>query len=153
MILCMYKANTKKQRKQQTRKDQKSCQGTQRHQGNISCKHGHNHGQNWHEPSRSRKWMKCWQEYKRRTVSKKGLNHLLLLLLSCFSRARLFATPWTVPYQAPLSMGFSRHKYWSGVPLPSPLNHLDNHNGVITHIEQTTWDVKSSGSQEKLPQC
>ena len=30
------------------------------------------------------------------------------------------ATPWTAAYQAPLSMGFSRHKYWSGVPLPSP---------------------------------
>ena len=30
------------------------------------------------------------------------------------------ATPWTAAYQAPLSMGFSRQKYWSGVPLPSP---------------------------------
>ena len=32
------------------------------------------------------------------------------------SRARLLATPWTVAYQAPLSMGFSRQEYWSGVP-------------------------------------
>ena len=46
---------------------------------------------------------------------------LLLLLLSCFSRVRLFATPWTSAYQAPPSMGFSRQEYWSGVPLPSPL--------------------------------
>ena len=30
------------------------------------------------------------------------------------------ATPWTAGYQAPLSMGFSRQEYWSGVPLPSP---------------------------------
>ena len=30
------------------------------------------------------------------------------------------ATPWTAAYQAPLSMGFSRKKYWSEVPLPSP---------------------------------
>ena len=30
------------------------------------------------------------------------------------------ATPWTVAYQAPLSMGFPRQEYWSGVPLPSP---------------------------------
>ena len=37
--------------------------------------------------------------------------------LSC---ARLLVTPWTVAYQAPLSMGFSRQEYWSGVPLPSP---------------------------------
>ena len=32
----------------------------------------------------------------------------------------LFATPWTVAYQAPLSMGFSRREYWSGLPFPSP---------------------------------
>ena len=35
------------------------------------------------------------------------------------SRGRLFTTPWTVAYQAPPSMGFSRQEYWSGVPLPS----------------------------------
>ena len=38
------------------------------------------------------------------------------------SRVRLSATPWTVAYQAPPSMGFSRQEYWSGVPLPSPDN-------------------------------
>ena len=32
------------------------------------------------------------------------------------SRVRLLATPWTVAYQAPLSMGFSRQEYWNGVP-------------------------------------
>ena len=36
------------------------------------------------------------------------------------SRVRLFATPWTVAYQAPPSMGFSRQEYWSGLPFPSP---------------------------------
>ena len=36
------------------------------------------------------------------------------------SRIRLFATPWTAAHQAPLSVGFSRQEYWSGVPLPSP---------------------------------
>ena len=36
------------------------------------------------------------------------------------SRVRLFATPWTVAYHAPLSMGFSRQEYWNGLPLPSP---------------------------------
>ena len=36
------------------------------------------------------------------------------------SHVRLFATPWTAAYQAPLSMGFSRQEYSSGVPLPSP---------------------------------
>jgi len=34
------------------------------------------------------------------------------------SHVRLLATPWTAAYQAPLSMGFSRQEYWSGVPLP-----------------------------------
>ena len=37
------------------------------------------------------------------------------------SRVRLSSTPWTVAYQAPPSMGFSRQEYWSGVPSPSPL--------------------------------
>ena len=36
------------------------------------------------------------------------------------SRVRLFATLWTVAHQAPPSMGFSRRKYWSGLPFPSP---------------------------------
>ena len=36
------------------------------------------------------------------------------------SRVQLFSTPWTAAYQAPLSMGFSRQEYWSGVPSPSP---------------------------------
>ena len=40
-------------------------------------------------------------------------------MLSCFSCVRFFATPWTVACQAPLSMGFSRQEYWSGLPFPS----------------------------------
>ena len=36
------------------------------------------------------------------------------------SHVRLFATPWTAAYQAPLSMGFSRQEYWSVLPFPSP---------------------------------
>ena len=36
------------------------------------------------------------------------------------SLIRLFATPWTVAYQTPWSMGFSRYEYWSGLPFPSP---------------------------------
>ena len=35
-------------------------------------------------------------------------------------RVQLFVTPWTVDYQAPPSMGFSRQEYWSGLPFPSP---------------------------------
>ena len=48
----------------------------------------------------------------------------LLLLLSHISRVRLCATPWTVAYQAPPSMGFPREEDWSGLPLPSPIGRL-----------------------------
>ena len=41
-------------------------------------------------------------------------------MLSHFSCVRLCATLWTVARQAPLSMGFSREEYWSGLPCPSP---------------------------------
>ena len=37
-----------------------------------------------------------------------------------FSLVPLFATPWTVAYQAPPPMGFCRQEYWSGLPFPSP---------------------------------
>ena len=48
--------------------------------------------------------------------------HFLLqcVKVKSLSRVRLLATPWTPAYQAPLSMGFSRQEYWSGLPLPSP---------------------------------
>ena len=36
------------------------------------------------------------------------------------SHVQLFATPWTVVYQAPLFMGFSRQECWSGLPFPPP---------------------------------
>ena len=36
------------------------------------------------------------------------------------SRVQLFATQWSVAYEAPQSMGFSRQEYWSGLPFPSP---------------------------------
>ena len=45
--------------------------------------------------------------------------------MKLFSHVRLFATPWTVAYQAPPSMGFSRQEYWSGLPFPSPEDLLD----------------------------
>ena len=52
---------------------------------------------------------KRWQEYTESEVKVKLL-----------SRVRLFATPRTVAYQTPPSMGFSRQEYWSGLPFPSP---------------------------------
>ena len=41
-------------------------------------------------------------------------------VVQLLSHVRLFATPWTIAHQAPLSMGFSRQEYWSRLPFPSP---------------------------------
>ena len=46
--------------------------------------------------------------------------HTVVYVLSCFSRVLLFLTLWTVALQAPLSMGFSRQEYWSGLPCSPP---------------------------------
>ena len=45
------------------------------------------------------------------------------MLLSCFSRVRLFVTLGSVARQALLSVDFSRQEYWSGLPSPSPGDH------------------------------
>ena len=50
---------------------------------------------------------------------------------SCLESVQLFVTPWTVDYQAPLSVGFSRQEYWSGLPFSSP---GDLPNPGISHI-------------------
>ena len=47
---------------------------------------------------------------------------IYMLLLSCFSRVWLCATPWMAAHQAPLSLGFSRQEHWSGLPFPSPMH-------------------------------
>ena len=54
------------------------------------------------------------------TLSMLVITFLPRSKVKSLSRVRLFATPWTVAYQAPLSMGFSRQEYWSGLPFPSP---------------------------------
>ena len=50
-----------------------------------------------------------------------SLSSLHACLLSRFSCVWLFVTPQTAAHQAPLSTGFSRQEYWSGLPFPSPL--------------------------------
>ena len=78
--------------------------------------------------------------------------HLLLLLLSRFSRVRLCATPQTAAHQAPPSMGFSRQESWSGVPLPFSSNALElspNHPpqvwGKTVFHETGPWCQKGWG--------
>ena len=50
----------------------------------------------------------------------------LLLGRKIMSHVWHFVTLWTVAYQAPLSMGFSRQEYWSGLPFPSLMTNLDS---------------------------
>ena len=63
------------------------------------------------------------------------------------SRVRLFATPWTVIPQTPLSMGFSRKEYWSGLPLPSPdssLEHSFSALALLTFCTRQFWSALMS---------
>ena len=46
---------------------------------------------------------------------------VLTCMLSHFNHVRLFEIPWTMARQAPLSVGFSRQEYWTGLPFPSPV--------------------------------
>ena len=51
-------------------------------------------------------------------------------MLSHFIQIQLFATLWTVTYQAPLSMGFSMQEYWNGLPCPSLGDVFDPGEGI-----------------------
>ena len=63
------------------------------------------------------------------------------------SRVQLFATPWTTAYQAPLSMGFSRQEYWSGLPFPSPgIFPTQGLNSGLLHCRQTLHPLSYQGS-------
>ena len=69
-------------------------------------------------------------------------------MLSGSSRVLLFANPWTIAHQAPLSIGFPRQEYWSGLPFPSP-GHLPD-PGVEPGSPALQADSLSSGKPEKL---
>ena len=49
-----------------------------------------------------------------------GLSDISKCKMQVLSRVQLLATPWTVTHQAPLYMGFTSQKYWSGLPFPPP---------------------------------
>ena len=69
------------------------------------------------------------------------------------SRVWLFVTPWTVTYQAPRSMGFSRQEYWSGLPFPSPgdLPNPGTEPG-LPNCRQTLYCLSHQGSPSKYSQ-
>ena len=59
------------------------------------------------------------------------------------SHVQLFATPWTVAHQAPLSMEFSRQEYYSGLPCPSP---GDLPNPGLSHCRQILYHLSHQES-------
>ena len=74
-------------------------------------------------------WCKIFVDFKSLALSSifrlfiqelKGIQETCHAVLSRFSHVQLFAALWTVACQAPLSMGFSRVDYWSGLPCPPP---------------------------------
>ena len=67
------------------------------------------------------RWMNLGLLYRQSQKEKDKYCVFILYIhvLNHFSCVRLFAMPWTVAQQAPLSMGFSRQEYWSGLPFPS----------------------------------
>jgi len=64
------------------------------------------------------------------------------------SRVGLFATPWTVAYQTPPPMGFSRQEFWSGLPLPSPRYHPRDWKCEVNHCFHL-WGVLSNSYPNK----
>ena len=71
-------------------------------------------------------------------------------MLSC---VRFFVTPWTVAFQAPLSMGFFRQDYWSGLPCPSPGDLPDLENLVLLHCRQILYHLSYQGSPYLPVRC
>ena len=64
----------------------------------------------------------------------------------------LFATPWTVALQSPLSTGFPRQEYWSGLLFPSPGDLLtQGWNSVLLHCRQILYHLSNQGSPDKVP--
>ena len=75
----------------------------------------------------------CWFPYYLHDLS--IWCHVHECILSHFSYVQLFVTLWTRTLQVPLSMGFSRQEYWSGLPWPPP---RDLHNPGIEPVSLTS---------------
>ena len=73
--------------------------------------------------------------------------HFLLQCMKVKSESvRLLATPWTATYQVPLSMGFARQEYWSGVPLPSHSKRKFANTWDFLNELSPCWPVLSENS-------
>ena len=71
------------------------------------------------------RWILYQLSYEGSPLRSKPCHTWITCMLSHFSHIWLFVTPWTIAHQAPLSMGFSRQEYWSGLPCP-PLGDLSD---------------------------
>ena len=71
------------------------------------------------------RWILYQLSYEGSPLRSKPCHTWITCMPSHFSHIWLFVTPWTIAHQAPLSMGFSRHEYWSGLPCP-PLGDLSD---------------------------
>ena len=67
------------------------------------------------------------------------------------SYVRLFATPWTVARQAPLSLGFSRQEYWSGVPFPREVQIKPTMRCYLTPVKMAS--IKKSTNEKSWREC
>ena len=70
-----------------------------------------------------------------------AISYMHACMLSCFSHVQLCATLWTVARQAPLSVGFSRQEYWSGLPYPPPGDLPTPEIEPVTHVSCTDRQV------------
>ena len=89
---------------------------------------------------RQRGWINLLEVVLRNSGKDQGLCPVTggVCVLSHLRRVRLFATPWTVANQAPLSKGFSRQESWSGLSFPSPGDLPDPGTRDRTGISCTT---------------
>ena len=97
--------------------------------------------------------------------SLKSLSRFMCVCVCVYSRAGLvakscpiLATPWTVAHQAPLTLGFPKREYWSGLPFPPPGDLPDPGiklfspalaDGFFTIVSQGQENPKSEGQFSK----
>ena len=88
-------------------------------------------------------WKTVWSFLKKI----KDTTTIHVCMLRCFSCVWLSVTPWIVALQAPLSMGFSRQEYWSGLPFSSPgIFPTQGLNSGIWHCRRILHPLRHQGS-------
>ena len=88
----------------------------------------------WHQEKCWSSCIKVWLFPKKSMFILKLELYLAFVAVCVLSPVWVFATPWTVAHQAPLSMGFHRQEYWSGLPFPSPKDLPDQGIKLISPV-------------------